>query len=106
MIVVIQCAASKKSEAGRMMTAAGKPVLFVAVPEEAPAVPGQVFTRPDDLSDSGVPWRRALLRYNEKPENNPFGLSAAYRLYKNGIYERLVDRFGILKCTSSPQVGA
>jgi hypothetical protein len=95
MIVVVQCAARKKPDAGQMMTAAGKPVLFVATPEEAPAAPGNVFARPDDPSDSGVPWRQALLRYNETPEDNPFGLSAAYRLYENGIYERLVDRFGI-----------
>jgi hypothetical protein len=95
MIVVIQCAASKKSVAGRMRTSRGTPIFFVADPIAAPSIPGQVYAHPDDASDGGLPWRKVLLRYNEAPGDNPFGLSPAYRLYENGIYERLVDRFGI-----------
>lgn len=95
MIVVIQCAATKNPSAGHMKTSDGKPVMFVANPQAAPARPDLVYARPDDLSDTGVPWRRVLLEYNEHPGNNPFGLRPAHQLYKNKTYERLTKRFGL-----------
>ncbi len=95
MIVVIQCAASKKPDAGRLMTAGGKPVMFVADPQAAPASPGQIYARPDDPSDRGIPWRQVLLKYNEQSLGNFFGLYPAYQLYENRTYERLVDRIGV-----------
>ena len=95
MIIVIQCAASKNRNAGRLMTSSGKPVMFVADPQGAPASHGLVYAHPDDQLDTGVTWRQLLLKYNEHPENNPFGLYPAYRLYENKTYERLTTRFGL-----------
>jgi hypothetical protein len=95
MIVVIQCAASKRSDAGRLVTTSGKPVEFVAEPEAAPTDSSRVYSRPDDLSDSGVPWRKVLLKYNEASEGNPLRLYLAYQLYENKVYGRLVDRLGM-----------
>ena len=94
MIVVIQCAASKRSDAGRLVRADGKPVTFVAHPELAPADGTSVYARPDDLSEDGIPWRESLLNYNAEPRDNPLGLCPAYQLYQNKIYAGLVDRFG------------
>jgi hypothetical protein len=48
MIIVIQCAASKNPDAGHLMTAGDKPVLFVANPQAAPAKPTHVYARPDE----------------------------------------------------------
>jgi hypothetical protein len=97
MIIVIQCAASKRSGAGHLVSASGKPVDFVADPQAAPNDPGRVYVRPDDLSDDAISWRRVLLRYNQKAEGNPLGLCLAYQLYENKTYGRLVDRLGLRK---------
>ncbi len=94
MIVVIQCAASKRSEAGHLMTTSGKPVFFVAEPAAAPAVPAHLYVRPDDPSDMGISWRQVLVKYNEQHAKNPLGLYPAYQLYENKAYGRLVDRLG------------
>jgi hypothetical protein len=98
MIVVIQCAASKRANAGHLVTASGNPVDFVANPQMAPADPSRVYARPDDVSDNGVSWRQELLNYNERPDSghaNPLGLMPAYELYENKAYGRLVDRLGV-----------
>jgi hypothetical protein len=92
-IIVIQCAATKRPNAGHLVTTIGKPVNFVADPESAPVNPACVYARPDDLSDGGVSWRRALLAYNEAPRENPLGLYPAYLLYQNRVYERLIDKY-------------
>jgi hypothetical protein len=93
-IVVIQCAASKNSEAGHLATSSGKLVTFVAHPEIAPHNPGVVYARPDDLLEDGSSWRQFLTRYNENTAANPLQLYPAYRLYKNDIYRALVGRLG------------
>lgn len=85
MIAVIQCAASKRQNAGHLVTADGKPVTFVAHPEIAPRNDGCVYARPDDDADDGKSWRNALLAYNREP-GNMLRLLAAYRLYENRIY--------------------
>jgi hypothetical protein len=95
MIVVIQCAASKRSGAGHLVSASGRPVVFVAHPEIAPAHDHSLYARPDDFSENGRPWRAVLHEYNAHPEENPLRLYPAYRLYENIVYGRLVDRFGI-----------
>jgi hypothetical protein len=95
MIVVIQCAASKRSEAGHFYTKDGKRVLFVADPARSPASSNLVYARPDDPADDGISWREHIARYNTTPDNNPFGLSAAYELYQNETYRALVRKFGI-----------
>jgi hypothetical protein len=96
MIVVIQCAAKKRPYAGRFRAADGRPVLFVGDPLSAPASEC-LYARPDDPSDRGPSWRELLVRYNERPSENPFDLLPAFDLYENETYRRLVDRFGIDK---------
>lgn len=95
MIVAIQCAASKRPEAGYFRTKDGKKVLFVADPDRAPAASDLVYARPDDLADDGISWREHVALYNATPDDDPFGLSTAYELYENKIYRALVRKFGI-----------
>ena len=95
MIIVIQCAAKKKSNSGHLCRRDGQPVLFVADPESAPAGVAYAYARPDDISDTGVSWRAQILEYNDKPGNNPLGLLPAWQLYENRTYERLVGKFGL-----------
>jgi hypothetical protein len=106
MIVVIQCAGSKRCDAGYLLTASGKPVTFVADARAAAlADPANEYARPDDPSDTGASWRQMLKEYNAKynpdysadSKNNPLGLYPAYRLYKNPIYDELVARFCLQK---------
>lgn len=94
MIVVIQCAASKRADAGHLTLSSGKPIEFVAQPRLAPQDVERVYARPDDVSEDGTSWRRHVLRYNQNPSGNPLGLCPAYRLYRNKTYGLLVDRFG------------
>lgn len=96
MIVIIQCAASKRPGAGTFKTESGDKVIFVAHPAKAPPLreSGYVYAKPDDLAHDGVSWREKLLHYNEASVN-PNGLYKAYELYKNQIYEELVNRIGI-----------
>ena len=94
MIIVIQCAASKRPGAGHLVSASGKPVDFVADPQTAPPDPDRVYARPDDLSGDLISWRRVLLKYNEA-QGNPLGLYPAYQLYENKTYGRLADRVGL-----------
>jgi hypothetical protein len=96
-IVVIQCAASKRAGAGHLVSADGRPVDFVADPGAAPTDLGRVRARPDDPCSGAGTWRHALLAYNREPRDNPLGLYPAYRLYENRTYERLADRFGLSK---------
>ncbi len=96
MIIVIQCAAGKRPGAGYLVSASGKPVVFVAQPLLAPADPAREYARPDGPSLTGLSWRNVLLSYNETEKtDNPLGLYPAYRLYDNLIYERLVEHFGL-----------
>jgi hypothetical protein len=95
MIIVIQCAASKIPDAGNLMTASGKPVLFVADPQVAPANLAHVYARPDDAYEKGISWRQVLLKYNEHPKDNPFRLYPAYQLYENRTYKRLAEQIGL-----------
>lgn len=95
MIVVIQCAGSKRPDAGTLRTRDGRPVLFVAHPEKAPSKDNCVYARPDDLAENGQSWRETLLARNQSPGQNPLGLLPAYQLYKNEIYRALVKRYGI-----------
>jgi hypothetical protein len=93
-IVVIQCAATKRRGAGHLLTDAGKPVKFVAHPEFAPPDWACEYARPDDGGPSGT-WRQVLVSYNSQPGHNPLRLFPAYQLYEKGIYERLVKRYGV-----------
>jgi hypothetical protein len=101
MIVVIQCAGSKREGARSMETKVGRQVSFVAHPELAPRGSDRLYARPDDHdpSDQGGPsWRERLLTYNESPNDNHLGLLPAFELYKNDIYRDLVARFRVENC--------
>jgi hypothetical protein len=93
MIVVIQCQGRKQPDAGRLKSADGKPVYFVARPELAPADDSLLYARPDDRSDRGMSWRQILLDYNRDTQNL-FRLYPAGQLYTDGVYGRLAARFG------------
>lgn len=96
MKIVIQCAGTKEPDAGYLTGQDGRRVLFVARPEKAPQSDGYIYARPDDLADEdGRTWRQILTEYNRREEGNPLQLSPAYKLYKPGIYEILVKRFGV-----------
>jgi len=97
MNVVIQCAASKRSNAGHMRRRDGTPVMFVADPNHAPRAGELAYARPDDLTDDGRSWRDWLLDYNRSPASNPLNLLPAFELYENAVYGRLVAKFGIDK---------
>ena len=96
MIVVMQCAKTKRAEAGRMQLTDGQPVAFVAQPEFAPARAGFVYARPDDTADTGRTWREELVIFNQQhsSEANPLGLLPAWQLYKNKTYRLLAETFG------------
>ncbi len=95
MIIVIQCAASKKPDAGYMKQRDGSRVMFVADPAEAPTTESGVHARPDDFVYTGVTWRDELVRYNKEARDNPLGLLPAWQLYKNATYERLGNEIGL-----------
>jgi hypothetical protein len=94
-IVVIQCAATKRPDAGFLKLRGGKKVMFVAQPAYTPLNNGYHFARPDDLSDEGTSWRDVLVRYNDTPSANVLELWPAYKLYANPVYGQLVDHFGL-----------
>ena len=95
MIIVIQCAGSKRKKAGFLKTKDGTAVSFVAHPEFAPPAVSCLYARPDDASDAGGTWRDQLLAYNASPGNNPLRLLPAFELYENDIYRALVKQFGV-----------
>ena len=95
MIVVIQCAARKKRNAGYLRNVDNRKVMFVANPDIAPADDDYDYARPDDISDTGKSWRAVLRDYNVKPGNNPLGLLPAWQLYENPAYEILADHCGL-----------
>ena len=69
MLVVIQCAASKRSGAGHLRLNDGRRGMFVASPSCAPRGDGHVYAHPDGDSDRGTSWRDVLREYNE--HDNP-----------------------------------
>jgi len=95
MIVVIQCAARKKPNAGYLLRPDGRKVLFVADPDSTPANAAHAYVRPDDIADTGESWRAKLLRYNDAPGNNLLGLLPAWQLYENRTYKLLADKYGL-----------
>ena len=97
MKIVISCAGSKVKHAGRIRTADGKPVEFVACPDKVVnREPGVIYARPDDVSIDGSTWRQKLLDHNGSlSKSEPSDLLPAYQLYKPRVYQRLVDVFGL-----------
>ena len=95
MIVVIQCASKKQHCAGHLCSTSGKKIMFVARPDEAPPVPGQLYARPDDISSDGKSWRTVLEEYNAAPADNPHKLLPAWQLYANQTYQKLAEHCGL-----------
>lgn len=95
MIVVIQCAARKRKDAGHLQTRDGKRVVFISDPTVAPTSDACIYARPDDPSDHGGSWREYLLRYSETPQNNPLVLLPAFELYKEKTYQALANQLGV-----------
>ncbi len=95
MNIIIQCAASKRPNAGMLRSATGRTVMFVAEPQLAPRGGELLYARPDDMADDRRTWRDVLLQANQEPADNPFGLLAAMDLYENPAYRRLAQRFGM-----------
>lgn len=101
MKVVIQCAASKHVDAGRLRTRSGEDVLFVAAPALCDSAQARLHcARPDDLCDeSDTSWRDVLNRYNDNPAN-PFKLLEAANLYApkehvfRNLYQEMADELG------------
>ena len=94
MIVVIQCAASKRPDAGHLSTPDGKSVMFVARPDLAPHDDSRLYAHPDDDCGTGSSWRKALKSYHTNPGTNPLRLLPAWYLYCPPTYQLLVERFG------------
>lgn len=85
MIVVIQCAASKRTDAGHLVTSDGRPINFVAHPELAPTQDSRSYARPDDISENGMSWRANLWSYNKSQKDNPLRLCPAYKLTRTKL---------------------
>ena len=93
--VVIQCAASKRADAGHFMSDDGRKIVFVADPCRAPANSSVTYQRPDDIAPSGRSYRDMLIAYNRNQRaENPFGLLPALDLYQNKVYGGLAGKFG------------
>ncbi|QQS04451.1 MAG: hypothetical protein IPK50_19495 [Fibrobacterota bacterium] len=88
MIIVIQCAGSKASNAGTIKHD-GQSVSFVARPHLATPVYGTLFARPDDvIPGESRTWRDLILETNaNKASQN--GLLQAADLYRHPAYARL-----------------
>jgi hypothetical protein len=94
MIVVIQCAATKRQDAGYFQSESGNRILFVAAPAMAPASTVVTYAHPDEAAEDGRSWRQHVADYDKLSEN-PFGLFRACDLYTNPAYSQLVNRFGL-----------
>jgi hypothetical protein len=94
-IVVIQCAASKRLNAGYLQQRDGRNVFFVADPDSTLADTSCVYAHPDSTADTGNSWRDELISYNDASGNNPLGLLPAWQLYKNETYALLAERYGV-----------
>ncbi|MEX2375938.1 MAG: hypothetical protein WD942_10210 [Dehalococcoidia bacterium] len=95
MNIVIQCAAQKSTDAGKMRTADGRQVRFVAHPPDEGDTNRYVYAHPDQISDDGRSWRERVLTYNENPGANPLELIPAHALYRHPAYHSLAQRFGV-----------
>ncbi|MBC6445167.1 MAG: hypothetical protein GDA50_07050 [Alphaproteobacteria bacterium GM202ARS2] len=96
MIVVIQCAGSKRDKG--LWREDGRDVYFVSRPNVYRGGGGYVVKNPGDSVGSGEEsYRQALWDYNrhyQQSGENPYGLFAAWQLYSPNIYSRLFQRYG------------
>ncbi len=100
MILVIPCAATKRSVAGHLRTSDDRQVMFVANLDTAPAGEDFVYARPDDPSGSkDLSWLAVLRAYNKEykecPDDDPRGLLPAWQLYTRPTCKFLKKRIGL-----------
>ena len=93
-VVIVQGGEDKAADAGHMVLADGRRVVFVAEPGVAPSDPGMAYRRPDDRADGIQTFRDALVAYNATPEDNPLALLPAWRLYEDDAYRALAEGVG------------
>lgn len=98
MKIVIQCAGSKRPDAGNLKNKFGTRVRFVAHADNRDS--SQVTAhncRPDELVEPALgTWRDVLTQYNAdfvRNGTNPDNLSPAGKLYEPPVYANLVRRF-------------
>jgi hypothetical protein len=92
-IVVIQCSASKKKEAGTFLSG-NKQVRFVARPGDFRGSRFEIAFRPDDvIPDRAFTWREYLIP-NDGSVPTTAPLLQAGDLYDRPIYRQLVDVLG------------
>lgn len=93
MIVIIQCAGSKRAEAGSLTTFDGAAVRFVAHLELAPD-DGECYANPDDECENGKTWRDLLLEINRVDTPPAPNLLSAGKLYRPQVYQDLLKHLG------------
>ena len=94
-IGVIQCAATKRTDAGYFVGDDGRKVMFVADPGAAPARQSLRYARPDDETP-GHTYRERLEQYNrDNRADNPWSPLPAWRLYVPPAYRTLVNALGV-----------
>jgi hypothetical protein len=98
MKIVIQCAGSKRPDAGYLKNRLGTRVRFVAHSGNRGSSQVNAYCyRPDELADPALgTWRDVLTRYNAdfvRNGSNPEKLSPAGELYEPPVYGALVRRF-------------
>ena len=95
-IGVIQCAGTKRFDAGHFVGDDGRKVMFVADPALAPTSQSLRYARPDDETPAGHTYRERLEQYNrDNRTDNPWGLLPAWRLYARPAYRTLVEALGV-----------
>ena len=95
LIGVIQCAGTKRRNAGHFVGEDGTDVLFVGDPSVAPDGSGLRYARPDDPTGSGHSYRELVEQYNHRRPSNPWGLMPAWQLYAHRAYAMLVEALGL-----------
>ena len=95
MIVVIQCAGSKRKHAGLMKTDDERSVSFVAHPELAQQEMVVSLRAPMMCPPRGRRGESGCSHTTQARGTNPLGLLPAFELYENDVYRALVKRYGV-----------
>lgn len=98
MRIVMQCAGSKRADAGSFVAGDGRRVVFVARPDLVEDTADVLHAHPDQHSDRhGQTWRDRVVEANDRRNRNPFGLVPAAELYTPSAYSSLATFVGIEK---------
>lgn len=98
MIVVLQCAGTKRNDALTFSQADGRKVKCVARPDEAPPSAGFTYAHPDGMADLTRTWRQAVSETNQGHD----GSSKLHRAFELDeppasptLYRELVSVLGL-----------